>query len=111
MTQQPEQSQTGTRSTSVAHPPTAYCKQQFLFSSHQNRVFLRISVKMSHSSSNVSTIQWDELDDGFWTPEQRRLLEEGGGANNLHVTLAILLTIVIICSLILNSGVLYVLQR
>ena len=57
----------------------------------------------------VSVIQWDELDDDLWTPEQRRLLEEGGGPNSLHATLSTLLTIVIICSIILNSGILYVL--
>lgn len=59
----------------------------------------------------VSVIQWDELDDDLWTPEQRRLLEEGGGPNSLHATLSFLLTIVIICSIILNSGILYVFQR
>ena len=56
-------------------------------------------------------IQWDELDDDLWTPEQRRLLEEGGGPNNLHATISILLILVIICSLILNFGILYVFQR
>ena len=110
MTLQPEQSQTGTRSTGVAHPSTAYDKQQFFTSSIRNRLFLRNRCAKMSTIANVSVIEWDYLD-GLWTPKQRRLLEEGGGPNSLHEILSILLIIVIICSFILNFGILFVFQR
>ena len=110
MTLQPEQSQTGTRSTGVAHPSTAYEKQQFFTSSIRNRLFLRNRCAKMSTIANVSVIEWDYLD-GLWTPKQRRLLEEGGGPTSLHATLTILLNIVIICSILLNTGILYVFHR
>ena len=110
MTQQPEQSQTGTRSTGVAHPSTAYDKQQFFTSSIRNRLFLRNRCAKMSTIANVSVIEWDYLD-GLWTPEERRLLEEGGGPNSLHKILSKLLIIVIISSFILNSGIIYVFYR
>ena len=110
MTQQPEQSQTGTRSTSVAHPSTAYEKQQSFTSSIRNRLFLRNRCAKMSTIANVSVIEWDYLD-GLWTPEERRLLEEGGGPNSLHKILSKLLIIVIISSFILNSGIIYVFYR
>lgn len=56
-------------------------------------------------------IEWDDWDQSVWTPEQRLLLEQGAIPRQVHVSLGILLTLVVLFGIAANSAILYVFSR
>ena len=56
-------------------------------------------------------IEWDNWDELLWTPEQRRLLEQGDLPRQVQFLLGVLLSLVVFFGLIANSTILYVFSR
>jgi r-opsin len=56
-------------------------------------------------------IDWDDWDVSLWTPEQRQLLEGGAIPRQVHITLGILLTFIVLFGFTANSTILYVFSR
>lgn len=56
-------------------------------------------------------IEWDDWDQSLWSPEQRLLLEQGAIPREVHISLGILLTLIVLFGVIANSAILYVFSR
>lgn len=73
---------------------------------------------MSSSSSSSSTsgdavvlIDWDDWDQSLWTDEQRQLLERGAIPPEVHITLGVFLTLIVLFGVAANSTIFYVFAR
>lgn len=56
-------------------------------------------------------IEWDDWDQSLWSPEQRLLLEQGVIPREVHISLGILLTLIVLFGVAANSTILYVFSR
>lgn len=56
-------------------------------------------------------IEWDDWDQSLWSPEQRLLLEQGAIPREVHISLGVLLTLIVLFGIIANSTILYVFSR
>lgn len=65
----------------------------------------------SSSGSTVLLVQWDDWDQSLWTAEQRQLLERGGIPPEVHITLGVLLTLIVLFGVAANSSIFYVFAR
>ena len=63
------------------------------------------SIEYVNGSINgtLVTTEWDSWDTSLWTPEQRRLLNQGAFSRHVHFPLGILLTLVVLFGIIANS--------
>ena len=56
----------------------------------------------------VPEVEWDDL---LWTPEQRRLLQQGALPQEVQISLGVLLALFVVFGIFANSIVLYVFSR
>ena len=59
----------------------------------------------------ISTVDWDEWDESFWTDEQRQWLETASVPREVYVTMSVVLSFVVFFGLIANAAILYVFSR
>ena len=63
------------------------------------------------NNETLVAIEWDNWDELLWTPEQRRLLEQGDLPSQVQFLLGVLLSLVVFFGFIANSTILYVFSR
>ena len=70
-----------------------------------------MSSSSSTSGDAVMLIDWDDWDQSLWTDEQRQLLERGAIPPEVHITLGVFLTLIVLFGVAANSTILYVFAR
>ncbi len=69
---------------------------------------------VTYSGANNETsllVDWDDWDVSLWTPEQRRILERGAIPREVHITLGVLLSLIVLFGVAANTTILYVFSR
>lgn len=76
-------------------------------------VFTNISAGRNQTSlsSDGIEIDWDDWDGELWTPDQRNILERGVIPREVHISLGVLLSFIVLFGVTANSAILYVFSR
>jgi hypothetical protein len=82
-----------------------YSSSENLFVDHNS------SGELSLDGERTSLVQWDDWDQSLWTAEQRQLLERGAIPPEVHITLGVLLTLIVLFGVAANSSIFYVFAR
>lgn len=82
------------------------CLEKFKHLDDEERTLVNCTAISDVTVTDVE--YWDPL---LWTTEQRQLLERGAIPRQLHLTLGILLSVVVIFGIVANATILYVFSR
>lgn len=82
-----------------------YSSSENLFVNHNS------SGELSLDGERTSLVQWDDWDQSLWTAEQRQLLERGAIPPEVHITLGVFLTLIVLFGVAANSSIFYVFSR
>ncbi len=100
--------------TWISFPAGAHTSDKFTlnYSSSENLfVDHNSSGELSLDGERTSLVQWDDWDQSLWTAEQRQLLERGAIPPEVHITLGVFLTLIVLFGVAANSSIFYVFAR